>query len=64
MDKKKRTMSFTADAEILDAFKDFCKRRGVNQSLVLDTCMRCFIEGKIVLKFEGEQLVLAEAEEK
>lgn len=58
--KTRRTMTFTADAELVDIFKEYCKQRGINQSMVLNTCMKCFSNGEISLQYFNNDLHIVE----
>lgn len=55
---KRRTMSFTAEADIVDEFKEFCKARGINQSTALNAFMWSFKEERLSMQYEDNRLVI------
>lgn len=53
--KKKTTVTFSADKEIIATYKEYCKEHGLNQSLMVEAFMRCFYEGKLTPVFKNNR---------
>lgn len=52
--KLKSNMTFSAKTDIVRAYKEYCKAREINQSLMLEAFMRDFVDGKVEAYYENE----------
>ena len=48
----KRSFTVTVDEDVVEQFKQVCKRQGVQQSMLIDAFMRAYVQGNIVVHLE------------
>lgn len=53
----KRTFSTTIDPQIVDAFKEKFKEENINQSMLIETFMKAYVNGKVELRLVNNKIV-------
>ncbi len=53
--KKKSTVTFSVDMEIIATYKEYCKEHNLNQSQMVEAFMRCFYEEKLTPIFKNNR---------
>lgn len=52
----KRTFSTTIDPQVVDAFKEKCKEENINQSMLIETFMKAYVNGKVELRLVNNKI--------
>lgn len=58
--KTKRNMTFSANDEVITKYKAYCKENNINQSLMIETFLRDFYEGRLKAVYKNNKFYIKE----